>query len=676
MSTPAPRHASGPPLPLPPRAKSPWRAVVVFLAAVVLLVPIVLPAVLGARTIGGYWTGTPERVPDPPLAEPSVLYAADGVTELATVYLYNRDVVTYDQIHPTVIDALVAVEDVRFYDHPGVDPTGIARALAVLVQGGDQEGGSTLTQQYVKMALAVTGASLGDDQLTSAATENSIWRKVREAKLALGVEDYLSKEQILTAYLNLAYFGSGAYGIQAAAQRYFSTDAAHLTLPQAATLVGLVNNPTTLSPVTNPEGATRRRNLVLDRMVTAGVLTPEQGRDAKNTPLTLVENTTANGCVTGPAPMFCQWVRDELENNPALGQNVTERRARLLQGGLTILTTLDMGAQTLAQDTLRRHVPEDHQVVAAQVLVEPGTGNVKAMAASRPYGTGDGQSVISFATTPVFQPGSTFKAFTLLAALDAHVPVDTRLPGGDRHTSTVFDNPPAGYFTNAGAGYGRNLTLAQATADSVNTAFVQLQERLGTAAVADAAHRAGIASLDPQVVGEREGSLTLGARETSPLEVANAYATIAAHGKACPPRGVLSIRDGDGTELLDQDDPCTWEFAPAVADTVTALLAGVTAEGGSGQRAAVPGHPVAGKTGSTQDNGAAWFAGFTPALAGAVWIGDPRGPSYPLTNMLGQRRVYGGTVPAQIFSDTFTAVLAGTEPQQLPGVNLTYLVTP
>lgn len=658
----------------PAKRRSPWRTAAATLLAGALLAPIAVPAWLGVTTVAGYWSNAPETVPETPLSEPSVLLAADGVTEIATVYLYNRDVIGADQMSPLVRGALVATEDIRFYEHNGVDQESIARAVKVLAQGGSQQGGSTLTQQYVKMILATTGYDLGDTELAEAATEDSIWRKVREAKLALGLEKEQSKEDILTGYLNLAYFGSGAYGIQAAAQRYFSVDAAAVSLPQAALLVGLVNNPARLDPTLNPDGAIQRRNLVLKRMSTAGMITTAELDTATATPLELVENVTANGCSAGPVPMFCDWVRTELENEPALGETVEARRARLLQGGLRLTTTIDMGLQAIAQAGVLEHVPADHQVVAAQVLVEPGTGNVKAMAATRPYGTGDGQSVIGFATTPVFQPGSTFKAFTLLAALEAHIPLNTTLPGGDRHTSTTLANPAVGYYVNSGDGYGQNLTLEAATAHSVNTAFVQLQEMTGTKPVADAAHRAGITSVSADLVADDEGSLSLGARETSVLQVANAYATIAAHGLACQARGVSSVLTAEGTELLTAGPRCVQAFDPAVADTTASLLASVTTGEGSGTRAAVAGHTIAGKTGTTQNFGAAWFAGFTPSLASAVWIGDPRGPSYELTNMLGEDRVYGGTVPADIFSSTFTAALAGQPDLGLPAANSTYLV--
>lgn len=649
------------------------RALISFALTLALAAPLLAPAALAVTSAMRFWNSAADTLPQVPLSTPSKILTADG-TQLATLYLYNRTPVTYAQISPLVVQALVATEDVRFYTHPGVDARGLARAVKVTATGGSKQGGSTITQQYVKMTLAAAGQSAGDDSLAQDATEDSLWRKAREVKLALATEKTMSKDDIVTGYLNLAYYGSGAYGIQAAAQAYFSVNASDVSLAQAATLVALVNNPSRLDPTKNPDGATERRNLVLTRMVTAGYISQADADAAAAQPLTLTPSIPANGCAAGPAPMFCDWVRTQLEADPALGATVGQRRARLLEGGLSVRTTLDLSTQATAQAGVDAHVPSTGDVVATQVIVEPGTGNVQAMVTTRPYGTGDGQSVVPLATTDAFQPGSTFKAFTLLAALNAHIPLDTRLPGGDTYTSSMFDNPASGFFSNAGDGYGTNLTLMSATEHSVNTAYVQLAEKVGNAAIATAAHDAGLTSLDPGSVGAKEGSLTLGARETSPLELANAYATIAAHGLACTARGYTSIVDATGTELTTGQPSCTQVFDPAVADTAAAVLTSVTTEG-TGTGAAVDGWTIAGKTGTTQNNGAAWFAGFTTTHAAAIWVGDPRGPSHPLVNVLGYKRVYGGDIPADIFASTFTPLLAGLPVQPAPAVNWSYLLT-
>lgn len=653
-----------------------WKTLTVALTALTLTAPVAIPAYYGVDAVASYWDNIPTDLPEPPMAEPSVILAGDGKTKLANVFLYNRDIVSYDDISPFVINALVATEDSRFFDHQGVDTVGIVRAVKVLAEGHGEatQGGSSITQQYVKMTLEAAGIVRDDTEMTQAATQDSMWRKLREAKQALAVEETHSKEEILAGYLNLAYFGAGAYGVQAAAQRFFSVDANEVSLPQAALLAGLVNQPTFLDPTKNPEEAVIRRNHVLKRMLTVGLITKQEHDNAVDTPLELDENPVANGCAAGPTPLFCDWVREELEQHPALGETPSQRRARLLEGGLTITTTLDLDTQAAVEKVLTKHVAADHQLVSAQVVIEPGTGNVLAFAASRPYGAQEGQSEILFPAVETFQPGSTFKPFTLLAALEQGLPTTTVLPGGRRHESKVFDNPGAGYYTNSGDGGGSRVTIAQATTKSINTAYVQLQERVGTQKVVDAAIRAGVTSLEDVNISDREGSLTLGARETSVLQMANAYATIAAHGKACQPRGVEKIVTKTGEEL-PVGSICKQQFSPAVADTAAALLQTVT-ENGTGTRAAVKGHEVAGKTGTTQNFGAAWFAGFTPSFASAVWIGDPRGPKHVISpDMFGNAYgpIYGGTVPAKIFHDSYSWLLRDAKPEPLPGLNETTL---
>lgn len=643
-----------------------------FVACLVLALslPTLGAAAAGVHTVTSYWNATPQHLPQVDLASPTTIMASDGRTPLASLYMYNREPVSFEEISAHVTNALVATEDVRFYTHDGVDLAGIARALVAQVRGSHQ-GGSSITQQYVKLTVQAAGLSWEDEELAANATATSVWRKLREAHMALNVEELTSKEDILAGYLNLAYFGAGAYGIQAAAQRYFSTDAANLTLPQAALLVGVVNNPSRLDPTSNPEGALTRRDLVLRRMQTAGYITAEEYAKATKSKLKLKETFPAGGCTTGPAPLFCDWAREQLEAAPALGATPEERRWRLLQGGLTITTTLDLPAQEQLTTALRNHVPATHDFAATGVLVTPGTGAVRAMASTKSYGTGKNQSVVPWATREAFQPGSTFKTFTLAAALERGWTLTDTLPGGSTHTSRVFKNPPRGYFTNSADGIGRNLTLANATAQSVNTAYVQLAEDVGNDAIADAAIRAGVTSLKDASIGPDEGAFTLGTRETSPLQIANAYATFAAHGVACQPNALTSIRTDDGTELLTSPNTCTQAFDPAVADTVTAALHAVPTRKGSGSRASVAGTDVAGKTGTTQNFGAAWFAGYSSADAAAIWVGHPKGPSHALVNTLGEGRVYGGTVPADIFADLFEGLDSTTE--ELAGENRSYL---
>lgn len=660
------------------------RALVLFLLASVLagvvLAAAALPFVgalgLTARSGAEYWDSLPGELEEPPLPQGSVLLASDGKTRLATLYLYNRKTVPLEKIAPIMRTAIVDIEDSRFYSNPGVDLRAMLRALKSTGTGEQVQGGSTITQQYVKQTLLLSAQT---EEERAAAAGLSLERKLREAKMSIGLTQKYSKDEILAKYLNIAYFGAGAYGVEAAAQRYYSVPAAKLNLNQAATLAGLVQSPNGYDPLQFPDAAKRRRDQVLNRMAQLGHITVAQRDATIAKDLELNPSQPKNGCAASLEPFFCDWVTEALLDDPALGATEAERKQRLLEGGLTITTTLDVDVQTKAEKAVRQVVPADHRVAAVSVAIEPGTGQVKSLAVNREYGTGEGQTVLPLFSTAWTQPGSTFKAFTLAAALEAGVPLNTRLPGGDRHRSSVFDNPSSGYFRNAYDGHKKNLTLAEATAASTNTAFVQLQERIGTRAVAEAAHRAGVASLPltgEGAVGPKEGSLTLGTREASPLEIAAAYATFAAHGKYCAPVAVTQIKDRAGTALPGVGPRCAQAFTPAVADTVTSLLATVMEEGGTGHEVALAGgRPSAGKTGTTEGHSAALFAGYTPQLAVATVVADPRGPhAHPLINTLGYDRVYGSDVPAVIWKKVMDAALAGQPVKALPSANPAYLL--
>ena len=471
----------------------------------------------------------------------------------------------------------------------------------------------------------------------------------------------LTKDQILDGYLNTVYFGAQAYGIEAAAQRYFSVSARQLNLQQSAMLVALVQSPSVYDPLTNPTLARIVRNQVLRTTYANHQITLHQERAAITSPLVLKPSQPTTGCPASKVPYFCDWVSSELASLPALGATRADRVATLEKGGLTIRTTLVPSQQAAAEAAAVSIVNTTNRVGDAIVVETPGTGAITAMAQNRVYGldTKKNQTTLNYADSPS-PVGSTFKAFTLSAALGAGIPLTTTLPAGASYHSTVFDNPPSGYFTNAEPSDGTNLSIAQATAGSVNTAFVQLEEKVGVLAIAKTARAMGLTDLPltgPDAVTAKEGSLTLGARGFTAIQMAGAYATLAAHGLHCTPNAVAAITLADGTSLNIRPQ-CTRAISPAVADTVTSLLAGVVTSG-TGIAAAVPGHQVAGKTGTTGNFGSAWFDGYTPDTAMAVWMGDPRGITHPLYNVAGVPAVYGGTLPAEMFKTAMTSILQG-----------------
>ena len=624
-------------------------------------------AIIGVAKVNAMGENLP-RLDIPPLPQVSTLLAADG-SPLATFYVNDRIPVKLSQVSPNVVDALISTEDRTFYTNSGVDPKGIARATMNNAMGHAVEGGSTITQQYVKNVLLYREGA--------AAHADTITRKLNEVLYATQLTKRMSKDQILQGYLNLVYFGASAYGIQAASERYFSIPASQLSLTQAALLVAVVRSPEAFNPLTHPKAALQARNRVLLMMETNGKLTHREMLVAQSQPLGLNPTTPQQGCAasTDPYPYFCDWVISTLTTLPELGPTRAARLATVEDGGLTITTTLQPPVQSIAQDAVTSKAGYADRVGASIVVVTPGTGAVTAMANNRVYGTNGSlnQTEVNYATSasPV---GSTFKAFTLATALSQDIPLTTILPAGATYHSDTLDNPPGGYYSNAEPSDGSDLTIAQATDGSVNTAYVQLEEKVGVTNVAATAHKMGLTSLPltgPGAPSPTEGSLTLGARGFSPLEMASSYATLASGGTYCRPLGVASIKNANGATVTVKPH-CNQALAPAVAATETSLLAGVVTDG-TGTAAAVNGHPIAGKTGTTTNFGSAWFVGYTPTTATAVWMGDPRGSSYPLIDVDGVGQVYGGTLPAEMFSQAMMGILAGQNTPPIPPPSDAYM---
>lgn len=633
--------------------------------------------------IDAFWNDLPP-LPDVPLAETNIIVDNSGQV-LAEIYAYNRTVVPLDQISPLLVDAVIAIEDRRFREHHGLDWEGLGRAVRDnLLTDNPTQGASTITQQYVKNVRQLDAILRSDRDAYLAATEATIGRKIDELRYALRAEQDLTKDQILENYLNIVYFGAGAYGAQAAAERYFSIDAADLTLTQAATLAGLLQAPDALDPTDNPDAARERRNLVLQAMADTGTISPQQARRAQNEPLELNETVRPQGClnarnrqITG---VYCQAVLDALEQNPALGDTPAQRAARLATGGLVIETYLDEAAQTAAHEAAAARVPARQRVASAIAVIQPGTGHVAALAMNRPWGLNAkrGQTSLTLPTLAAYQPGSTFKPFTLAAALENGWNLDTVLPGGVTYTSETLDNPENGYYSNAEGAWGSNVTIVEATRRSLNTPYIQLTEQLGVRTIAEMMNRLGldIPLTGDRAVSDREGTLTAGQREQSPLAMAAAYATFANGGTQCTPQLIATIATSDGQQLWRNTPDCTRKISRPVADTVTGILTQVVEEG-TGTNARLDDRPVAGKTGTSASVGAAWFVGYTPQWVAAVWVGDPRGgPTHPLINTLGYATVYGGTIPALIWRDLAVELHDGLAPMPLADIDESYRWAP
>ena len=627
---------------------------VVFVVALYLLPPSTAVA-LGKPVLAALSDAPPLPGDLDPVSERSVLVAADG-SELATLFdEVNRVRISLEDVSDVFLDALLASEDNRFYDHPGINHRAVMRAAVANVRSGDvEQGGSTITQQLVKNVYL-------DPSRTAR-------RKLTEAWYALELEDRLSKDDILERYLNETYFGQGAYGLGAAAELYFNTTVDKLDAGQSAMLVGLIPAPSRLNPVDDGDAARAGRDRVLDRMVATQRLPAEQARDARERDLGLD--------LTPPPPpeepFFVAYVRDLLLNDDrfddAFGVDEDQRERTIYGGGLTVHTTLDPKLQDLATAAIDEHMgPPDTSPQATVVTVEPGTGAVLAMAVGpKPFGTcknGEDDCARTQVNPAVpglggsgRQPGSAFKPFVLAAALDEGVP-----PGWEQRTKGGVeiegcDNAggpyePENYSEDPGV-----KDMYEALRVSNNVYHAKLAGLLGPQTLVDVAQQAGLRGGVLPV----ECSLALGSGSAYPLAMAESYATFATGGEHCETLVVTRVEFGAGigSEDVTYEPRCARRFDTEIATQVVDLMR-EPVENGTGTAAQLD-RPVAGKTGTTDDYRDAWFVGFVPQLATSVWIGfeQPR----PMEDVLGLDLVTGGSIPAQLWGSYMRAAVRDIDP--------------
>ncbi len=644
----------------------------------------------------------PAQLDDTPLAQRTRIVANDGKTLLAVLYKQNRVVAPLQNVPELARKAVIATEDARFYAHHGVDYKGTLRAAIENAQaGGVSQGGSTLTQQYVKNALLQ--AAGGDEGKQDAAREASLDRKLKEARYALAIEKKYTKDEILERYLNIAYFGNGVYGMGTASSFYFGKPVQKLTLAEGATLAGIVQSPGRYDPVKGlkdpavMKNVLNRRNTVLARMRSVGFISEQQRAEASaerstpGRPLFTIKPVLP-GCENPAvsAPFFCDYIRKTLEDTSfgdALGKTREERQDKLLAGGLTIQTTLDPAVQFAAQKAAEENVPpgdvfrgEDYGAAVAVNTVEPGTGEIRAMAVNRRYTEkklpGHTKVNLAIGGSSGFQAGSTFKAFVLADAIRQGVPLSFTRYAPQKYTSKEFVNYVDGRvepytLQNAGDSEAGTFNLETGTHDSVNTFYIQVEEKTGIEGPVALAESLGLQQFKggtPSAPLLKGGSFVLGTNEVSPLAMSAAYATFAARGLYCPPRAITKITGPRGNDIDIPDQDCTQALKPQVADTVNKVLRGVIDGGTRGRtgRAASISRPAAGKTGTTNGSKAAWFVGYTPQLATSVWVGDPGAPGRQVKEMrrvtINGRyypQVYGGTIPARIWQQTMRRALEG-----------------
>jgi len=585
-------------------------------------------------SLGLAWLwATTELPPARSIGESAVLLDRNG-EELAVLAQEGlRLEVPLEEVAPVVADALIAAEDQRFYDHTGVDPIGIGRAVWNNLRDDDLQGGSTITQQLVKNAYL--------------SADRTVTRKVREAVLAVKLERNDDKDAILERYLNTVYFGRGAYGIEAAARTFFDGSAADLTPAQAALLVGMLRSPQALDPANDLEAATARRDDVLRAMVDTEALTPAEAEAAIATPVQTVQSEASPTTLrAGVAPHFVEHVRGILVER--FGEQA------LYDEGLVVETTLDLADQRAAEAAVATHLDQPTDPQAALVGIDR-SGAVRAWVGGRDFEALQ-VDLAAGAGGSGRQPGSTFKAFTLAATFEKGNGAGVRFPAPAEITVDVDGAPWT--VRNADGRDRGEITLAEATAGSVNTVYAQVLAQVGPEAVVDVAKRLGIRrELEP------EPSIALGTEEVSPLELAAAFSTLSRSGTRIDPYLITAVRTRDGEVRWDPGEPEREEVVePRIADTVSAVLS-ETPRSGTARRAALD-RPMAAKTGTTQENADAWLAGYTPEYTTVVWVGRADG-NQPMDPVDGQT-VQGGTVPASIWHDFMAAALEDVPPTPFP----------
>ncbi|MBR7837953.1 penicillin-binding protein [Actinospica durhamensis] len=613
----------------------------------------------------------------------------------------NRVVVPLSQINILMQHAIVAIEDQRFYQHGGIDWKGTIRALVNNEQGsGSLQGGSDIAQQYIKNSLELEAGT--NETALAAAQADTLTRKLQELRYATSVLQQMSRSQLLQGYLNLIPFGNDSFGVETAAETYFDTTAAKLDADQAALLAAVVNSPTADDPFNHAGVAWARRNVVLEDMAKQGYLTEKQAQADEAQPLNLKPGDQENGCIAaGSKAFFCTYVYNSFIQDPAYGATVQARENLWNQGGLVIKTTLVPQDQYAAQRAVNDHTHATDKVATALAMVVPGSGAITAIAQSKPMGSGAGQTYVDLAADTGhgggegYQAGSSFKIFEGLAALEDGWNPDTvmsvpsplvetgnRVPvcvDGARPTITW----PGSYMPNNDNDAGFTGTLPEAYWFSVNTYFLTLETETGLCLPATIAQAMGVTLDNDTGTGKPLGqfpSFTLGTNLITPIEMAAAYATLAAHGEYCRPYVIADVRDLSGKQYPAQNRQCAQVLDANVANELTAMLRGVLTVPGATADGLGIGRPAAGKTGTTTQSIATWFDGFTPQLATAVWTGfvSPKAGDFLGYMSIGghywDQQIFGATISAPTWQQAMEGALQGqpvedfTQPYGYPPV--------
>lgn len=629
------------------------------LVAAFLVPQLTLAGTAASRSLT-FFNSLPSELAVEPPAQTTKMLTADGKT-IATFYAENRVRIPLRQMSPYIKDAVVAIEDSRFYEHGGIDPLGVLRALTTNITEGERQGASTITQQYVTNVANEARISAGHEEQVILSGQKNIGDKLREMRLAIELEKKFTKERILEGYLNIVFFNRNAYGIEAAAQYYYSVPASKLNLPQAALLAGLVNSPSVYDPVTSPENSIQRRNQVLGAMLEQGKITQKQHDDAVAADVGLKIGPSNQGCAGAVmAPYFCDYVAQLILTNPAYGANIEAREQKLRRGGLTITTTLDSRLQAAAQAQVDATAGANPtKWGAALVTVQPGTGKILAMAQNTVFLPGKGKfdTQLNFNVDSRdakgndlngaggFQPGSTMKPFTFAQWLNEGKKITQDVDASRRQYPLGFKwrsscGKVLGAYSsqqrragldasddlqnNSGEFY-RRMPADYGLYNSINTATFAEAAQLDICGIQKMVDAVGIHSgLDGSQVNMHQLGNILGGTAVAPLQMANAFATFAADGRYCEPFAILRVNDMAKRTLPAQKPSCKVTVDREVARGVNSVLQDVMKKG-SGvhiKPKIKSGIPIAAKTGTNNTNGATWVVGYTTGLATASFFGD------------------------------------------------------
>ncbi|WP_315311053.1 transglycosylase domain-containing protein [uncultured Actinomyces sp.] len=648
-----------------------------------MLVPIVGPTALVAKSAPSVFNELPGDLQTVAPAEESQILDSSGAV-IAHFYDKQRIVVPSANISDVMKKAIIAIEDKRFYEHNGVDATGIARAFVTNLGDSGRQGASTITQQYVRNSLAERGYLEGDADQVSAATEQTTERKLREIKYALALEKTKSKDEILTGYLNIAPFGPITYGVEAASQRYFSKSASELNYLDAALLAGLVQSPVQYDPLVHPDAAKERRDTVLAAMLEQNVITQEEYDKGIDTTIDSMLHPTVSseGCsgAESSKAYFCDYVLAQFLEDPTFGETRTERERMLKTQGVTIRTTMDPTMQNAAFSSLTNTIPvgDASGLNDALVSLDPRSGRVLAMAQNTTYGIESGETMSNYSADGNFQVGSTFKVFTLLEWFkEGHSAYETVGSNNTFYGNGSFKCGGRaiytdGYQVNDLAGKTGTMNVVRATGQSVNQAFVNMASRVDFCAIFDTAYNMGITE-DGEVPSPFPANI-LGSVSSSPLQMASVFGAIANSGQQCTPQSIESVTDRDENVLKEFSADCKEVISADVANKTAALLTASAGQYYTSTRLG-DGRPFAAKSGTTDGHANTWLTGFTPSVVTSAWVGHGANSSQEVGSVTINGKYYG-----EIYGETFvgqniwapymTQILAGTPVENVSSANI------